>query len=122
MIRLFLATGQSAGVTLAVPYNRKWRLLNAVLSLVSSATVGTRSVNLVPYIGGSNIGSNPLIPVSTSTVSVTTNGFCQIGNQSQTTNLPSPPVFSEYDQLKIVPTLLAGDTFSYWIEVEEDDA
>lgn len=123
MIRKLTGSALTATTVLNIPYNRKWRLLGAVISLVSDATAGTRSAYLIPYIGGSGVGANAWISISTSTVSVTTSGYCQIGNQTaQNTNLPSPPELSEYDELQIDVTLIAGDTYSYWLIVDEVNA
>ena len=120
MIRKLTGSGLTATSIFTIPYNRKWRLLSAVISLISDVTAGTRSCYLIPYFGRSGIGGNAWISISTSTVSAITNGSCQIGNQTaQSTNLPSAPELSEYDELQIDVTLIAGDTYSYWLIVDE---
>ncbi|MEM3829116.1 MAG: hypothetical protein QXP36_07885 [Conexivisphaerales archaeon] len=123
MIRIFKGSGLTSSISLQIPYNRKWKLLSALISLVSSSTSGTRSAYLIPYFGQSSIGGNAYISISTSTVSATTNSVCQIGNQNANSqNLPYPPILTEFDELQIDVSLQSGDSYSYWIEVEEEEA
>lgn len=116
----------SATATLPpIPAGKRWRILSAFVSLTSSSTVGSRYVYLVVAPPGS--GQQYTLAVTTqgsTSASTTTNGA---GNPTGTGGSAGPTTFYSVvvavtgDILETQASLLTGDTYSYYVEIEEEE-
>lgn len=130
MIKNFSGSGLTAAPTsLQPPYGKKWKILNGYISMVTSATVGSRQVFI--YSSLNSFGSGPILIDTGAQTAVSTKyvgGYAPTGsygfqNGGGKLSTFSPHVTAgEFDILTWYVSLQSGDTFSYYLEVEESEA
>lgn len=126
MARLLKATGLTASAQIGVPApNIKWCVKYALLTLVTSATAGTRSGFIQWQTAGKNSPSGILAVIPAQTGVSTT--YTSIGSPLADANVvggsivqwtKDPEIFAT-DVLYAQMTLVAGDTFEYEVMIEE---
>ena len=124
-LRVLNQYGLSANVSLSPRAGTKWILLSGWTKLVTSATAGTRVLDVEIQIpdNGAQQNNQTLMYITTTTVSSTLLDAVN-GQGSFNANLGSgkfdfPPVISVGMALAMLATLIAGDTYDYAILVDE---
>ena len=128
MQRIFSGSLLTAAITIGPPRGFKWRIINSYVKLVTSANAGTRRVQLAVSVNGT---ANLLVSDtgSQTTVSSTFIGLLEsvnaAGINANTAVIQATEevyLLGGYDTLLSVITLIAGDTYSFFLEMEETEA
>ena len=116
----------TAIVTLQPGAGYKWRILYVLASLTSSATAGTRNLFIglkPPVVVGGNVTAIAFTGSQTAVSSTFNTAMISSAAQGSTNgalwNLMSALVIDSQTVISLVPTLIAGDSYTYDILVNE---
>lgn len=125
--RALLGKGLEAGLSLYLPFGTRWELYRMTLVLKAGSTSGTRHVyaRLSDNLVSDPDGGFALTLADTGAVTTVSASIAAVGGPappagtSTNTLWQGIPVAGQMDQIDIVATLVSGDTFDYYLSLNE---
>ena len=126
--RALVGKAQTASLSLYLPFGTRWEILRVTLVLKASSTAGSRRLfaRWTDNIISDPDGSYGAMLADTGAQTTVSTNYAAVGTGSASgaqaigyTIYYSKLVLGQMDQIDISATLVTGDTFDYYVEVNE---
>lgn len=124
----FHVTGLTAQADYNPPSGYYWRPVSFQVELSTGAGAGSRSASIVRY-SGAGLGATPTVYCQTGSQAGTNTNYYAFFTEtavtppsatSYTAEIRPLPLNGGYDRIRVLVTLIAGDTVAIYATVEED--